>query len=106
MSKSLLAGISLILAVGCQGVQSGTVRIVGGKFSSTPQIYNMAEMVRAGGAPFSYQFSDMDCTTGKHEFASEEEFCGALMDERLNDYCAENARREYYFAQCGSAQSN
>ena len=107
MSKSLLALFaSIVVVAGCQAGQGGSDYNPEASFRTTPQTYNMAQIVPAGGAPYSYQFSDLDCTTGKHEFATEEEFCGALTDNRLNEYCAESARREYFMAQCWKIQSN
>lgn len=55
---------------------------------------------------FSYQFKEAGCDTGKQEFATRDELCAALADEKLNGLCAAQARGDYYQATCLNNGSN
>lgn len=50
---------------------------------------------------FSYDLTENGCPTGNHEFNNKAEYCAALRDDRANNYCALNLRRERYKAECG-----
>jgi len=41
------------------------------------------------------------CTTGCHIFASTGDYCTALQNDALNDFCGSSQRAELYQADCG-----
>lgn len=48
----------------------------------------------------SYQFKENDCDTDRHEFASLQELCNGLQDEKLNNFCTPEAREEKFKHNC------
>jgi hypothetical protein len=72
-------------------------------YTSKPQTFDAhQELVATKGDFFSYQFVDsgQGCTTGRHEFDDHAALCAALGDDRLNNYCAWDQRRDYYEQEC------
>jgi hypothetical protein len=45
-----------------------------------------------GKESLSYEYTENDCPTGKHEFSSKEELCAGLKDYKLNSGCAGSLR--------------
>jgi len=45
---------------------------------------------------YSYQAFDNGCDTGYHEFATFDQFCSGLEDEKLNHLCAQAARKKFF----------
>ena len=45
---------------------------------------------------FSYEMTGINCTTGEHFFGSHKEACDGLLDDSLNNNCAENKRMQLY----------
>jgi hypothetical protein len=50
---------------------------------------------------YSYEFSNIQCTTGQHARPSNREFCKTLQDEELNNHCESNSRLKLFREHCG-----
>jgi hypothetical protein len=48
----------------------------------------------------SYQFKLKLCDTGKHTFTKKKDYCDALQDEALNNFCALRERQELHSYNC------
>ncbi len=51
---------------------------------------------------FAYDFDQNGCKTGRHEFGTMAEYCNALKNDPLNNYCAYSFRKADYEANCGT----
>ena len=49
--------------------------------------------------PYSYNFREVDCSTGDHEFNSREDMCSSLRDSGFNNYCASRERARFFDSQ-------
>jgi hypothetical protein len=50
---------------------------------------------------YDYNFTENNCPTNDHQFSSKDEYCKALRNEALNNFCALDQRRQRYQADCG-----
>ena len=49
---------------------------------------------------FSYDFHEPLCSTGKHNFENQKEYCSGLKDHSLNRNCAKDYRRDAFEKEC------
>ena len=42
---------------------------------------------------YTYELTENQCPTGKHEFSSKDAYCDGLTQSKLNNYCAYNLRK-------------
>ena len=68
--------------------------------SCGPAPFKPAKRVTIKPSSYTYEFNDHGCKTGKHTFRTEYEYCQALMDDELNNYCARSDRENTYNSQC------
>lgn len=58
---------------------------------------------------FTYEYSEeingFKCTTKKHVFNNIQEYCSALVDEKLNDYCAYEIRKLDFAQKCSASKT-
>ncbi len=49
---------------------------------------------------WSYELSENGCSTGPHVFSSKKDYCSALLDDKLNAYCASDMRIATFKSDC------
>ncbi|MBC7465318.1 MAG: hypothetical protein H7256_04945 [Bdellovibrio sp.] len=55
---------------------------------------------KAQSSSYSYTLSENNCSTGQHDFSSQEAMCDGLKNDSLNNYCASQLRHAKFQSDC------
>jgi hypothetical protein len=99
-AASLLTSLMLISAIGCKN-SGGNGEAPAQSPPPAPPVANVTSQPQIStNGQNEYSIQTQNCSTGRQTFRNANEFCQALLDEKLNSNCAIEARRELHKKHC------
>lgn len=91
----------MISEISLKKIQNSRVLMLAGFFSLVACGLQGTKNSETSNESLSYDLKFNGCSTGRHEFKSSEDYCNGLTDEKLNNGCAIDLRKDLYEKNCG-----